>query len=155
MSRLGREFAVAPRAGVAVSAALAVVGAVAFFFVAKGFPPPARLLFSACLALFSFVYGFLVCYVWGDAKRRGMRHRIWALVAALVPNALGFLAYFLLREPVLRRCASCGTAVRRDLAFCPQCGTGLALACPSCRRLIEPGWGHCAHCGAKLSAEPA
>jgi len=121
-----------------------------FFFVGRGFPPPARLLFSACFALFSFAYGFLVCYVWGDARRRGMRHRIWALVAALVPNGLGFLAYFLLREPVLRRCGSCGTAVRRDLAFCPQCGAGLARACPSCRKLIEPDWGHCAHCGAKL-----
>src|SRR6185503_3294423 len=79
MSRMGREVDVAPRAGVAVSAALGLAAATAFFFVGRGFPPPARLLFSACFALFSFAYGFLVCYVWGDARRRGMRHRIWAL----------------------------------------------------------------------------
>ena len=150
MSRLRRELEVAPRAGVVVSAALAVAVAVLFAFAARGFPAPARVAFACCFALLVFVYGSLVSYVWGDARRRGMRHRIWALVAALVPNALGFLAYFLLREPVLRRCGTCGTAVRRDLAFCPQCGSALAQACPACRRLIEPGWGHCAHCGTKL-----
>ena len=151
MSRLGREFEVAPRAGLAVSAALAMLAAVPSSFAAWGFPVPVRLVVAAGFALFVFAYGCLVSYVWGDAKRRGMRYRVWALVAALVPNGLGFLGYFLLREPVLRRCGSCATEARRDLPFCPQCGSELARACPACRRLIEPGWGHCAHCGARLA----
>jgi Double zinc ribbon len=150
MNRQGRELAVPPRAGVAVSAAIALVGAVLFSLVARGAPPPYRLAMAGAMGLFLFVYGFLVAYVYGDARRRGMRHRVWALVAALVPNGIGFLAYFLLREPVLRRCATCGASARRDLAFCPQCGSALAPACPACRRPVEPEWTHCAHCGTKL-----
>jgi hypothetical protein len=146
-----RELAVAPRAGVVASALLALVPAVLFAVVTRGGPLPLRIAGVVGFGLFVFVYGFLVSYVYGDAKRRGMRHRVWTLVAALVPNGLGFLAYFLLREPVLRRCGACGAAARRDLAFCPQCGSPLAGACPACRRPVEAHWGHCAHCGTKLS----
>jgi hypothetical protein len=146
-----RELAVAPRAGVVASAVLALVPAVLFAVVTRGGPLPLRIAGVVGFGLFVFVYGFLVSYVYGDAKRRGMRHRVWTLVAALVPNGLGFLAYFLLREPVLRRCGACGAAARRDLAFCPQCGSPLAGACPACRRPVEAHWGHCAHCGTKLS----
>jgi hypothetical protein len=150
MSRLRQEFAVAPRVGVVLSAAAALVAALIFVTVMRGAPLPVRTAFGVAMASFIFVYGFLVSYVYGDARRRGMRHRIWALVAALVPNALGFLAYFLLREPLPRRCTSCGTAARRDLGFCPQCGSALTRVCPTCRRPVEPEWSHCAHCGTKL-----
>ena len=150
MNRVGQELGVAPQAGVAASAIVAVIAAVAFAVVAKGFPPPVRLPLAAVVGMIAFAYGFLVAYVWGDARRRGMRHQIWALVAALVPNALGLLAYFLLREPVLRRCASCGTAARRELAFCPHCGSALTRLCPACQRPVEPEWTHCAHCGGRL-----
>jgi hypothetical protein len=146
-----RELAVAPRAGVLASAVLALVPAVLFAVVTRGGPLPLRVAGVVGFGLFVFVYGFLVSYVYGDAKRRGMRHRVWTLVAALVPNGLGFLAYFLLREPLLRRCGACGAAARRDLAFCPQCGSPLAGACPACRRPVEAHWSHCAHCGTKLS----
>ena len=150
MSRLRQELGVASRTGVTISAAVAFVAAVLFSLAARGAPLPVRIPLAAAMGFFVFVYGFLVAYVYGDAQRRGMRHRMWALVAALVPNGIGFLAYFLLREPVLRRCAQCGTAARRDLAFCPQCGSPLTQACPACRRPVEPGWSHCAHCGTKL-----
>jgi hypothetical protein len=146
-----RELAVAPRAGVVASAVLALVPAVLFAVVTRGGPLPLRIAGVVGFGLFVFVYGFLVSYVYGDAKRRGMRHRVWTLVAALVPNGLGFLAYFLLREPVLRRCGACGAAARRDLAFCPQCGSPLAGACPACRRPVEAHWSHCAHCGTTLT----
>ena len=150
MNGLRQELAVAARKGVAISAFLALVAALAFNLVAAGFPPAARIALGAALALFIFLYGFLVAYVYGDAKRRGMRHGLWALVAAIVPNALGFVAYFLLREPLLRPCGTCGALSRRDLAFCPQCGRPLSRACPACRRPLETAWSHCAHCGAKI-----
>lgn len=150
MNRLPRELGVAPPAGVALSAALALVATVLFAFAFRGAPLPMRIALASAMTLFVFVYGFLVAYVYGDARRRGMRHRIWALVAALVPNGLGFLAYFLLREPLLRHCGACGVSARRDLAFCPQCGSLLAPVCPACRRPVEREWSHCAHCGAKL-----
>jgi hypothetical protein len=154
MSRLGREFDVAPRAGVVVSALVAFAAALLFAWAGRGAPPYFFPL-AALMWLFVFAYGCLVAYVWGDAKRRGMRHVAWTLVAALVPNGIGFLAYFLLREPVLRRCGACGTAARRDLAFCPQCGSALTTACPACRRPVEAQWSHCAHCGVKLGVGAA
>jgi hypothetical protein len=152
MNRLRQEFAVAARSGVAISALLAVVAALLFVLVVQHRPVAARMALGAALALVIFVYGFLVSYVYGDAKRRGMRPVPWALVAAFVPNALGFIAYFLLREPLLQPCAACGATGRRDFAFCPQCGSPLRRVCSACRRPVEPAWSHCAHCGTKIPA---
>jgi hypothetical protein len=150
MNRLREELGVAPRSGVAVSAFLAFGAALLWSLVAQGFPLPARIVLVAALALLIFLYGFLVSYVYGDAKRRGMRPGIWALVAALVPNALGLIAYFLLREPLLQPCGACGASARRDCAFCPNCGSPLRPVCPACRRPLETAWSHCAHCGTKI-----
>lgn len=150
MNRLRQELGVATRSGVAISALLAFLGATLFFLVAGKPPLAVRIALTAAMGLFIFVYGFLVSYVYGDAKRRGMRHGLWALVAACVPNALGFIAYFLLREPLLQPCRACGATARRDLAFCPRCGAPLPGACPACRRPVETAWSHCAHCGTKI-----
>lgn len=157
MSRLRQELGVAPPSGVAVSALLAFLGGGLLFLVAGRPALHVRIGFATVMGLFIFVYGFLVAYVYGDARRRGMRHGVWALVAACVPNALGFIAYFLLREPLPQPCRACGAAARRDLAFCPRCGAPLPGACPACRRPVETAWSHCAHCGTKIlvSAVPS
>ena len=145
------------RTGVAISALLAVGMAAVFILVLRRAPWPQLLGFATVLALFIFLYGCLVSYVYADAKRRGMRPGLWAAVAALVPHALGFIAYFLLREPRLRPCPGCGAAAHKDLAFCPQCGTPLRSICAACRRPVEPHWSHCAHCGTRIGddARPA
>jgi hypothetical protein len=150
MNRLRQEIGVAARLGVAISALLAFVAALLFVLLTDEHPLAARVALGTALALFIFLYGFLVSYVYGDAKRRGMRHGLWALVAACVPHALGFIAYFLLREPLLQPCRACGATVRRDFAFCPRCGSPLRQVCPACRRPVEPAWSHCAHCGTKI-----
>jgi hypothetical protein len=76
------------------------------------------------LALGSFAAAFIlsVGYVYGDAKRRGMPPFLWALVAFMVPNLVGFLLYFLLRKPLSQACAGCGRAIPSGVAFCPHCG---------------------------------
>jgi hypothetical protein len=150
MSRLSREFHVAPRTGVVISAIVAAASWTLFLLFAEDVAGGARVPLGFLIALLVFTYGFLVSYVYGDAKRRGMRYVIWTLVAALVPNALGFIAYFLLREPLLQMCGACGATARRDFAFCPSCGSPLPRACPSCRRPVETTWSHCAHCGTKI-----
>jgi hypothetical protein len=155
MSRLGSEFQVALRIGVVISAVLAVAGFTAFVLVADEPPIQFRILLGLLIAALMFTYGFLVSYVYGDAQRRGMRHVLWTLIVFFVPNALGFIAYFLLREPLLQPCLACGATARRDFAFCPQCGSPLPRVCPSCRRPVEPVWPHCAHCGQKLLGEPS
>jgi hypothetical protein len=150
MSRLRRELGVAARAGVTTSALLAFVGGLLLVLATGGHPLAVRIALGAAMALFIFLYGFLVSYVYGDARRRGMRPGLWALVAAVVPHALGLIAYFLLREPLLQQCAACGAAARRDFAFCPQCGSPLRRVCSACRRPLEIAWSHCAHCGTKI-----
>jgi hypothetical protein len=30
------------------------------------------------------------------------------------------------------------------------CGEALAMSCPGCRSAVQPGWSHCARCGASL-----
>jgi hypothetical protein len=153
MTRWREELAVVPRAGLVACAITAAVLAVPWLlFAGRGFPIVPRVLLGGVLAMAIFAYGFGVSYIYGDARRRGMRHVMWAVVAAVVPNALGFVAYFLLREPILQRCPACGASVKRGFAFCPQCGAQASLACPDCRRPLDPAWGHCAHCGRKVTA---
>jgi hypothetical protein len=154
MSRLSHEFKVAARTGVVISSSLALLVFILFVsFAPDDLPVGARIFLALLIAAVLFTYGFLVSYVYGDAKRRGMRHVLWTIVATFVPNALGFIAYFLMREPLLQPCAACGATARRDFAFCPQCGASLPRVCPSCRRPVEPVWPHCAHCGQRLLGE--
>jgi hypothetical protein len=92
----------------------------------------------------------LVGYVNGDARRRGMRYVMWTLLAALIPNAIGIILYFVLREPLTTACPRCAVQLRPGYAFCPKCGAATALACPQCRSAVEPGWSHCPRCGAAI-----
>ena len=121
MNRLREELGVAPRAGLAAAAAVALLIVLLFAVLFQAAPLAARLGFGVTMGLIVFVYGFLVAYVFGDARRRGMRHRVWALVAAFVPHALGLLLYFLLRAPLLVACPACGTAVRTLQEFLKTC----------------------------------
>jgi hypothetical protein len=95
-------------------------------------------------------YALLVSYVYGDARRRGMRYVMWTLLAIFLTNGIGIILYFILRDPLLVYCSKCGTAVQRNHAFCPRCGAGVQSACPGCRRILQPGWTHCAWCGNRL-----
>jgi len=97
-----------------------------------------------------FAMVLLVGYVYADSRRRGMRYVMWTLLAALIPNAIGIVLYFVLRDPLPVDCTRCGAQVRPGFAFCPKCGGPLSMACPQCRRAVEPGWTHCASCGAQL-----
>lgn len=75
-------------------------------------------------------YILLAGYVYGDAKRRGMPAGLWTAMAILIPNAIGFVLYFLLRKPLVHPCPACGNGVTPDAAFCPKCGQPQAAACP-------------------------
>jgi RNA polymerase subunit RPABC4/transcription elongation factor Spt4 len=92
----------------------------------------------------------LIGYVNADAKRRGMRYVMWTLLAIFIPNAIGIILYFILRDPRMRSCPSCSQLVRPGFAFCPHCGQNLAPACPNCKRPVEAGWRNCPACGTVL-----
>ena len=76
-------------------------------------------------------------YVWADARRRDMPHIPWTLIAAIVPNLLGFLLYFGLRKPIASPCPQCGQPIAIEQRFCPWCGFQ-ALSQPPLRTTPQP-----------------
>jgi RNA polymerase subunit RPABC4/transcription elongation factor Spt4 len=92
----------------------------------------------------------VIGYVFGDARRRGMRYVMWTLLAIFIPNGIGVILYFILREPIPGYCSKCGSLAKQGHTFCPSCGAGILPACAQCHRAGQPGWSHCAWCGAKL-----
>ncbi|HKV04003.1 MAG TPA: zinc ribbon domain-containing protein [Candidatus Acidoferrales bacterium] len=117
-------------------------------------PVEGQILFAYGLLLLVIPYILLIGYVCGDSMRRGMNCVLWTLLAIFIPNGIGIILYFLLRDPVRRPCPNCSKPTRGG-TFCPHCGTPLQTLCPGCRRGIEPGWTHCAHCGIALPPSPS
>ena len=157
MSRFSDEMKVIPLAARVIAVVLYLVCAAATwrYFIPhdEGFShwPGWFLVFiSGIMPLFLAVFVLLVGYVNGDARRRGMRYVMWTLLAIFIPNAIGIILYFILRDPLLRSCTNCGTSVSSGFAFCSKCGTALAQACPECRAAVQPEWSHCTKCGARL-----
>ena len=103
-------------------------------------------------ALFLAIIILLIGYVNADSKRRGMNALLWTLLVIFVPKALGFLAYFLLRKPLLSPCPQCGTPVRADYAYCQKCGRGLRPFCCHCGRAVSDDFVCCPYCGKPLGA---
>jgi RNA polymerase subunit RPABC4/transcription elongation factor Spt4 len=97
-------------------------------------------------------YVMLIGFVYVDAKRRAMRQVMWTLLAIFIPNAIGVILYFLMRDPLPTPCPKCGMMVRNAFAFCPSCGSELLRACKACHRKLEPGWVNCAYCGTPTGA---
>jgi hypothetical protein len=105
---------------------------------------------------------FLVAYVNRDAKRRGMNSGLWTLlVLVLLPGYLviGFMVYFLMREPLPYNCPQCGTTVGGRFNFCPNCKLNLQPSCPQCKREVAETDKFCPYCAHDLptatTSEPA
>ncbi len=136
-------------------AALAVfIGMTLLFRMAEGPPILVQLLVSTIVPLAMAGWVILIGYIYGDARRRGMRYVVWTLLAIFIPNGIGILLYLLMRDPRPAYCSRCGGTMLANHAFCPHCGTSVAAVCGSCQRATQPGWTHCAWCGASLSAAP-
>jgi RNA polymerase subunit RPABC4/transcription elongation factor Spt4 len=103
---------------------------------------------SAVLPLFVSGWILLIGYIYGDAKRRGMRQWLWTLLAIFIPDLIGIILYFFLRDPLPFYCSHCGAVVRSNYTFCPNCSAPLRPTCRQCGRGMELGWKHCPHCGA-------
>jgi hypothetical protein len=144
--------------------AWAYVLAVAFFFVtpfvffkfsgvwSEEFGGP--LLFRVLVTFLpGTIFAFLVLmvgYVNRDARRRGMNRVLWTLLVIFIPNAIGFILYFLLRAPIQGHCPKCGTVVEPRVNFCPSCRYNFHPMCPQCRSVIRAGDTFCANCGAQI-----
>jgi hypothetical protein len=162
MSRFEQEWAVVPTGArwTAALVSLLVAALMGAIFVLPGFLErdgkaivvltPFFLVSLLGVAMVG-AYVLLVGYVCGDARRRGMNHLLWTLLAILIPYAIGIILYFILRDPLPVPCPSCATPAKKGHAFCACCGASVRPACPQCRQPVEPGWRNCAHCGAALA----
>src|SRR5208283_5114399 len=71
----------------------------------------------------------------------------WTLLVILIPKPIGFVAYFLLRKPLLEPCPNCRWPIGSDFAYCPKCGHALAPSCNNCGRAIRRDYMCCPFCG--------
>ncbi|MGH9744614.1 MAG: zinc ribbon domain-containing protein [Candidatus Acidiferrales bacterium] len=116
----------------------------------KNWPMPGKIAFAYGIFLILPALILLVGYVYADAKRRGMRYAMWTWLAALVPDGIGIILYFILRDPLPKPCPGCSQLVKAGFVFCPHCGTAMKPTCPNCGRAVEHAWSNCPECGSKL-----
>lgn len=95
----------------------------------------------------------LVGYVNQDTKVRGMNRTLWTLLVIFVPNAIGFIIYFLMRQPARATCPQCNAMVSPVFNYCPRCKFNLHPACPQCHRAIQVGDMFCPYCASELKGQ--
>ncbi len=98
----------------------------------------------------------LIGYVNRDARRRGMNSGLWTfLVIVLLPAWLlvGFVIYFLVREPLPYHCTQCGAMVSARFNYCPSCKYNLRPTCEQCKREVGEFDKYCPHCGYETHAQ--
>jgi hypothetical protein len=118
-------------------------------------PPPLLfgIVIGALVGSMMAALALAIGYVNRDAKRRGMSSALWTLIVVFVPNALGFLIYFLMREPLRSPCPSCGQLVQPAFNYCPNCHHALKPLCPACGKALAAEHAYCPYCGG--STKPA
>jgi len=118
----------------------------------KDLPPmPVWSLISTLGGVILGIIILMIGYVNADSKRRGMNALLWTLLVIFVPKALGFIAYFLLRKPLMLPCPKCGTAVGADFRYCPKCGHAISPMCAHCGRSIQSDYVCCPYCGKNVA----
>lgn len=156
MNRLREEMKVIPQLAWAIAAVLSLaIPLSVLLFWGMAVPSDHGLPFGliavgALISVSLFIYILLIGYIAGDARRRGMGVVLWVLLAIFIPNAIGVILYFILRNPLLQSCPKCGVRSNPAFPFCPACGAALSQTCPACRSAVESAWSHCARCGVQL-----
>jgi hypothetical protein len=143
-----------------VLAGIVFVAAQVFFNVVvarhSGGPPAwARPLLGLLAGIGGACYLLLIGYINRDAKRRGMSPTLWTVMAIIIPNALGIILYFLLRQPRSGACPQCGYAAQSGFNFCPRCSCKLSPNCPQCQRVVGVNDVYCPYCATPLRTPAA
>ena len=156
--RFSSEIRIIPRGLVMALAALYLIAvgtaiAVNWKSAGKGY----ALFLAGVLTVLSIVFAayiFLVAYINRDAKRRGMSPTLWTLLVIFLPGSpvSGCIIYFLVRKPLPFNCPQCGSPVRANFNFCPQCKCNLRPACPHCGGEIVESDRYCPNCAWELTS---
>lgn len=116
-------------------------------------PFPVQILITLMVGSIFAFFALLVGYVNKDAGRRGMSRTLWTLVAIFVPNGIGFIIYFVVRQPLLVRCPECANIVSPGANFCSSCRFSFGPTCSECRSAVNLGDVFCPKCGHDLSSK--
>jgi hypothetical protein len=115
-------------------------------------PRAYTIVWGVLFGMFMAFYMLMIGFVTRDSKRRGMNPIVWTLIlVSLLPSGVGFIVYFLLREPVAMKCPHCSAAIGVDQNFCTQCSFQLKPICNSCRRALADDDVYCAQCGTSVT----
>lgn len=123
-------------------------------YIAREPHPPVlafRIFISIFLSILLFVWSMLLGYVNRDAKRRAMNSALWTLICIFIGNGIGFILYFLLRDPMHATCPKCGAIADSSFTFCTRCRFELRPKCPNCGHGVHAGDLYCASCGADVA----
>jgi RNA polymerase subunit RPABC4/transcription elongation factor Spt4 len=161
MSRFTKELRVIPTAAWIVGWLMYVGFTTPLFFYVlphdpqmSKWPRAGQALFVYGIFLFVVAFVALIGYVYGDARRRQMRAVMWTLLSIFIPDAIGIILYFILRDPLPKPCPACGNLVKAGYVFCPLCGTSVQPSCPNCGKGVDSTWSNCPYCGQKLPSLP-
>lgn len=112
-------------------------------------PPPFafRLFMGLFIGVLVATVVVLIGYVNADSARRGMNRVLWTLLVIFIPNALGFILYFFVRQPLRTPCPKCGGVVQPGFHYCPNCQFRLVPTCLSCGFALQPEFRCCPGCG--------
>ena len=157
MNRMSERMQIIPKTAWVVAVILYLSVATAFWLgpvsherVMKEWPLGLQLLLTLLAPVVLLIYVLLVGYVYGDAKRRFMRYKLWTLIAIFVPYGIGMIIYFVMRDPLPAPCPGCSATVPASFTFCPHCGFAIRPTCSQCGKQVENSWSNCAHCGKQL-----
>ena len=99
-------------------------------------PVPVRIIVPVLFPALLSGYALLIAYVYGDARRRGMRYVMWTLLAIFLVNGIGIILYFILREPLMVYCSRCGAGGTAQPCILPALWSRRAALLP--RRVTAP-----------------
>ena len=162
-SHFSREFEIIPGFPKVLAVILFLVAQICLLVLVphyaheiKDVPPmPALVAISLVGGVFLAIIVLMIGYVYADSKRRGMNSTLWTLLVIFVPKAIVFIAYFLLRKPLMRPCPHCGTNIGSDFRYCPKCGYAVTPMCAHCGHSIKHDYVVCPYCGKSVIQTPA
>jgi hypothetical protein len=145
-----QEIAIIPPWAFVMAAIMLLLAPILFVTFAAEGPLPFRLLVSLLPATILAFLFLMIGYVNRDAGRRGMSRTLWTFIVIIVPNAIGFILYFLLRNPVQAECPKCQAVVNPNMNYCPNCRYSFHPMCAQCKKAVGPNDMFCANCGTEL-----
>lgn len=158
-SRISEELRLIPRWAI-VCALITFVLTLYYFWVfvpdhrhaASAVPTLLRIYLTTSVGALLALYFLMIGYITRDAPRRGMNMRVW-MICVIIPGGVGAVLYFLLRQPLLAKCPSCGMSIESEYHYCPQCSYQVSGCCGRCFASTRLTDVFCTRCGHDLASD--